>query len=78
MELCDFFPQTAENIKRRSHDRRIRFMLEKAKNSKKFVAKCHIEYPDLVETKIEKDKDGNLLEKAVGIKDYSKVPKKLF
>lgn len=53
-------------------------MLEKAKNSKKFVAKCHIEYPDLVETKIEKDKDGNLLEKAVGIKDYSKVPKKLF
>ena len=35
-ELCDFFPQTAENIRRRSMERRKRFMIERAKNSKRF------------------------------------------
>lgn len=33
-ELCDLFPQTAENIKRRSLERRHRFMLQKNTNSK--------------------------------------------
>jgi hypothetical protein len=32
-ELCDLFPQTAENIKRRSLERRHRFMLQKNTNS---------------------------------------------
>ena len=33
-ELCDLFPQTAENIKRRSLERRHRFMLQKNTNSR--------------------------------------------
>ena len=33
-ELCELFPQTAENIKRRSLERRHRFMLQKKTNSK--------------------------------------------
>lgn len=33
-DLCDLFPQTAENIKRRSLERRHRFMLQKNTNSR--------------------------------------------
>jgi len=36
LELCDLFPSTAENIKRRSKERRIRFMKQKNTNSKKY------------------------------------------
>ena len=36
LELCDLFPQTAENIKRRSLERRHRFVKEKNNNSKKY------------------------------------------
>lgn len=34
-ELCDLFPQTAENIKRRSLERRLRFMIQKNTNSRR-------------------------------------------
>ena len=33
--MCEIFPMTAENIKRRSKERRIRFMQERNKNSKR-------------------------------------------
>lgn len=39
LELCDLFPQTAENIKRRSLERRQRFMLQKNTNSKRYKDK---------------------------------------
>ena len=35
--LCDIFPQTAENIKRRSKERRLRFMLQRNSNSQKWT-----------------------------------------
>ena len=35
-QLCNLFPQTAENIKERARERRIRFMQQKSINSKKF------------------------------------------
>jgi hypothetical protein len=38
-ELCDLFPQTAENIKRRSLERRLRFMLQKNTNSRRYAEK---------------------------------------
>jgi hypothetical protein len=38
-ELCDLFPQTAENIKRRSLERRLRFMIQKNTNSRRFQEK---------------------------------------
>ena len=38
-ELCDLFPQTAENIKRRSLERRHRFMQQKNLNSRRYKAK---------------------------------------
>ena len=34
--LCDVFPQTAENIKRRSKERRLRFMQQRNTNSQKW------------------------------------------
>lgn len=34
--LCDLFPQTAENIKRRSLERRLRFMIQKNTNSRRY------------------------------------------
>ena len=36
LELCDLFPQTAENIKRRSLERRYRFMQQKNTNSRRY------------------------------------------
>ena len=36
IELCELFPQTAENIKRRSLERRQRFMQQKNTNSKSY------------------------------------------
>ena len=36
LEFCDLFPQTAENIKRRSLQRRKKFMEQKNTNSKKY------------------------------------------
>jgi len=38
-ELCDLFPQTAENIKRRSLERRLRFMIQKNTNSRRALEK---------------------------------------
>ena len=38
-ELCDLFPQTAENIKRRSLERRLRFMIQKNTNSRRYQEK---------------------------------------
>jgi signal-transduction protein with cAMP-binding, CBS, and nucleotidyltransferase domain len=38
-ELCELFPQTADNIKRRSLERRQRFMLQKNTNSKRYKEK---------------------------------------
>lgn len=35
-DLCDLFPQTAENIKRRSLERRHRFMQQKNTNSRRY------------------------------------------
>ena len=39
LDLCDLFPQTAENIKRRSLQRRHRFMIEKNNTSKSYAEK---------------------------------------
>jgi hypothetical protein len=36
LSLCDLFPQTADNIKRRSLERRQRFMNQKNTNSRSF------------------------------------------
>lgn len=38
-ELCQLFPQTAENIKRKSLERRRRFIQQKNLNSKSYQAK---------------------------------------
>ena len=40
--LCDIFPQTAENLKRRSKERRKRFMIQRNTNSEHWDKK----YPD--------------------------------
>lgn len=37
--LCDLFPQTANNLKRKALDRRHRFMLQKATNSQRVQLK---------------------------------------
>jgi len=37
--FCDLFPQTAENIKRRSKERRLRFMQQRNTNSHKWKQK---------------------------------------
>jgi hypothetical protein len=39
MALCDLFPQTAENIKERARERRIRFMQQKNTNSLRYDQK---------------------------------------
>ena len=39
LDLCDLFPQTAENIKRRSKERRLRFMQQRNTNSHKWKQK---------------------------------------
>ncbi len=39
MQLCDLFPQTAENIRQRARERRMRFMKQKNENSIRFEAK---------------------------------------
>jgi len=36
LQLCDLFPQTADNIKRRSLERRQRFMAQRNTNSKRY------------------------------------------
>lgn len=36
LQLCDLFPQTAENIKERARERRKRFMHQKNTNSTRF------------------------------------------
>jgi|TARA_B110000305_G_C19400246_1_gene619752 hypothetical protein len=36
LSLCDLFPQTADNIKRRSLERRQRFMNQKNTNSRSY------------------------------------------
>ena len=41
INLCDLFPQTAENIKRRSKERRLRFMQQRNTNSHKWQKKLH-------------------------------------
>jgi hypothetical protein len=38
-ELCDLFPQTAENLKKRSLERRLRFMQQKHTNSREYENK---------------------------------------
>jgi len=42
LDLCDLFPQTAENIKVRARERRIRFMQQKNTNSKRYDEKMRI------------------------------------
>jgi len=39
LQLCELFPQTAENIKRKSLERRAHFMKQKNKNSRRFAQK---------------------------------------
>lgn len=39
LQLCDLFPQTADNIKRRSLERRQRFMAQRNTNSKRYQQK---------------------------------------
>ena len=39
LDLCELFPQTAENIKRRSLERRLRFMIQKNTNSRRYKEK---------------------------------------
>lgn len=46
-KLCDLFPQTAENIKRRALERRKRFMQQKNTSSKKYEAEKQKENQDL-------------------------------
>jgi hypothetical protein len=43
INLCDLFPQTAENIKRRSKERRLRFMQQRNTNSHKWAKKLEEE-----------------------------------
>jgi len=48
-QLIELFPQTAENIKERARERRIRFMTQKNINSNKFQEKKDAlmkKYPD--------------------------------
>lgn len=59
LELCDLFPQTAENIKRRSLERRQRFMLQKNTNSKRYKDKLdHKQKQDQSSTSIDNKNDG--------------------
>ena len=39
LQLCDLFPQTAENIKERARERRKRFMHQKNTNSERYDKK---------------------------------------
>jgi len=59
LELCDLFPQTAENIKRRSLERRQRFMLQKNTNSKRYKDKLdNKQKADQSSTSIDNKNDG--------------------
>lgn len=59
LELCDLFPQTAENIKRRSLERRQRFMLQKNTNSKRYKDKLdNKQKQDQSSTSIDNKNDG--------------------
>ena len=60
-ELCQLFPQTAENIKRKALERRLRFMQQKNLKSVRFVRKRD-EYRDQHGT------DGTTYEE--GLKDF--------
>ena len=42
LQLCELFPQTAENIKRKSLERRAHFMKQKNQNSRRFTQKLNI------------------------------------
>ena len=57
LELWDLFPQTAENIKRRSLERRQRFMLQKNTNSKRYDDKMKLK-KDASSNSIEQKQDG--------------------
>ena len=39
LQLCDLFPQTAENIRERARERRVRFMQQKNTNSIRYDEK---------------------------------------
>lgn len=39
LELCELFPQTADNIKKRSLERRTKFMIQRNLNSKSYLTK---------------------------------------
>jgi hypothetical protein len=39
LELCELFPQTAENIKKRSLERRSKFMMQRNLNSESYMRK---------------------------------------
>lgn len=58
LELCELFPQTAENIKRRSLERRQRFMLQKNTNSKRYDEKLKNKKQDQSSTSIDQKQDG--------------------
>jgi hypothetical protein len=58
LELCDLFPQTAENIKRRSLERRQRFMLQKNTNSKRYKDKLEQKKQNQSSTSIDNKNDG--------------------
>jgi hypothetical protein len=58
LELCELFPQTAENIKRRSLERRQRFMLQKNTNSKRYQDKLNLKKNEQSSTSIDQKQDG--------------------
>jgi hypothetical protein len=50
LNICELFPQTADNIKRRSLERRFRFMQQKNSNSREYKAKMANKTPALSAT----------------------------
>ena len=58
-ELCELFPLTAENLKKRSIERRAKFMEQKNLNSIKFEKKLSSQSGRKSKKKSEKDDESN-------------------
>ena len=58
-ELCELFPLTAENLKKRSIERRAKFMEQKNLNSIKFEKKLSSQSGGKSKKKSEKDDESN-------------------
>lgn len=65
-ELCELFPQTAENIKKKSLDRRQRFMQQKRLVAKKNKMKGNDESQDEINSKSQND----IEDSQAGLRDF--------